>query len=288
MSTYLKEFATQQEYEAYINGSPLTPCVSLIDENDSVKYKQKPDYSKQYLTFTALEDGTFKLSGNTVNYSLDGGETWTSLASNTNTPTIHTGEKIMWKAELTETTGAGIGRFSSTGQYDVEGNVMSLKYGDNFIDKEELPQNNRAFGGLFGGSSGLTSAENLVLPATTLATECYYYMFNNCTSLITAPELYATTLAKNCYQNMFQGCTSLTTAPELPATTLTSSCYREMFKGCSSLNYIKMLATNTTASQCLNAWVSGVAATGTFVKAASANLPTGKNGIPENWTVQNA
>ena len=38
MSTYLKEFANNAEYEAYINGSPLTPCVSLINEDGSVKY----------------------------------------------------------------------------------------------------------------------------------------------------------------------------------------------------------------------------------------------------------
>ena len=34
-------------------------------------------------------------------------------------------------------------------------------------------------------------------------------MFQGCTSLTTAPELPATTLATYCYYSMFQGCTSL-------------------------------------------------------------------------------
>ena len=39
------------------------------------------DYENEYLTFVALESGTFKFSGNSINYSLDSGSTWTSLAS---------------------------------------------------------------------------------------------------------------------------------------------------------------------------------------------------------------
>ena len=35
----------------------------------------------------------------------------------------------------------------------------------------------------------------------------YYYMFQNCTSLTSAPALPATTLANYCYASMFKGCT---------------------------------------------------------------------------------
>lgn len=42
-------------------------------------------------------------------------------------------------------------------------------------------------------------------------------------------------MAKNCYYYMFNGCTSLTTAPSLPATTLANSCYGSMFYGCTSI-----------------------------------------------------
>ena len=63
-----------------------------------------------------------------------------------------------------------------------------------------------------------------------------------------------------------------------------------MFYGCSSLNYIKCLATNPSdnSSYTLD-WVVNVAQSGTFVKAASMNdWTTGVNGIPSNWTVEDA
>ena len=50
-----------------------------------------------------------------------------------------------------------------------------------------------------------------------------------------------------------------------------------------------MLATNISAMSCLSNWVNGVSSTGTFVKnAAMTSLPTGIDGIPGGWTVQNA
>ena len=138
---------------------------------------------------------------------------------------------------------------------------------------------------MFQGCTSLTTAP--VLPATELADYCYDSMFKGCTTLTTAPELPATTLTQGCYEFMFDGCTSLTTAPELPATTLTFSCYGNMFYGCSKLNSITMLATDISASGCLLTWVGGVAATGTFTKAASmTSLPSGASGIPEGWTVK--
>ena len=73
-----------------------------------------------------------------------------------------------------------------------------------------------------------------------MANYCYYYMFQGCTSLTTAPSLPATTLANSCYRSMFRGCTSLTAAPSLPATTLANYCYSSMFYGCSK---IKLSAT---------------------------------------------
>ena len=138
---------------------------------------------------------------------------------------------------------------------------------------------------MFAGCTSLISAP--ALPATTLADFCYFEMFDDCTSLKSAPALSATTLAKSCYNGMFQGCTSLTTAPELPAETLVTGCYWEMFKDCTSLNSVTMLATNIEATGCLTNWMEGVAATGTFIKAASmTSLPTGASGIPSDWIVQ--
>ena len=137
---------------------------------------------------------------------------------------------------------------------------------------------------MFKGCTSLTQAPEL--PATTLAEGCYNSMFNGCTSLATAPALPATTLAEYCYENMFYGCTSLETAPELLTTTLVNDCYYSMFRYCTKLNYIKMVATDIP-SHCMDFWVDGVANSGTFVKKSTTTLPSGRSGIPNNWTIIN-
>jgi len=116
-------------------------------------------------------------------------------------------------------------------------------------------------------------------------------MFENCTSLVTAPKLNATEIGDGCYKAMFKGCTSLINAPELLVTqTYASGCYQSMFEGCSSLQYIKALITYPSLGESFSKnWVSGVAATGTFVKNAEATWDvTGVDGIPEGWTVETA
>lgn len=141
------------------------------------------------------------------------------------------------------------------------------------------------YNSMFSDCTSLTTAPEL--PATTLASNCYGGMFYGCSSLTTAPALPATTLADSCYYAMFKNCTSLITAPELPATTLVIYCYSSMFYGCSKLNYIKMLATYIYVTNCLSYWVSGVAATGTFVKNPDATWDrVGVDGVPSGWTVK--
>lgn len=64
------------------------------------------------------------------------------------------------------------------------------------------------------------------------------------------------------YSNMFQNCTSLTTAPELPATTLATSCCEYMFQNCTSL---KVSRTQTGIYQ--HAW--RIPTSGTISSGAS-------------------
>ena len=208
------------------------------------------DYSRDYLTFVAEEDGTFKFTGNSINYSLDNGETWTTLESDIDSPTVQVGNKIMFKATLIPQEYSGIGTFSSTCRFTAQGNVMSLLYGDDFIGKKDLTGKDYVFYGLFNGCTGLTNAKNLCLPATTLTTNCYRSMFYGCTSLTNAPELPATTLASYCYSNMFQGCTSLINAPELPVTTLADYCYEYMFQSCTALTNAPELPATTLTTNC--------------------------------------
>ena len=143
------------------------------------------------------------------------------------------------------------------------------------------------YSSMFRGCTSLTQAP--ALPASALTKECYREMFAGCTILTTAPVLPTTTLASYCYSGMFSGCTSLITAPALPSPTLATGCYEYMFSNCTNLTSIKCLATDISATSCRTYWVSGVASTGTFIKAASmSSWSTGVSGIPSGWTVQDA
>ena len=354
---------------------------TYIDGIEVVQYYpqdvKETNYSKEPLTFKILSYGTINWTTSdssltkTIEYKLNDGE-WTHITSNTEPSAsaivVTRGNKIQFRGDNTSySDGLSYNTFgSSTAEFEVEGNIMSLIDSTDFSTLTTL-QDNYTFYNLFSNCTGLTSAKNLVLPAITLAencygsmfrnctsltiapalpatnlaescysgmfgeckslttapelpattldNNCYGSMFRNCTSLITAPALPATTLANNCYGNMFYSCTSLTTAPSvLPATTLNSQCYQRMFLNCSSLttapalpsttlkfmcysgmfqnctklNYIKCLATDISASDCTKNWVSGVSSTGTFIKNPNmTSWPTGMNGIPDNWTIEN-
>lgn len=191
-------------------------------------------YSEQYLTFVIKSDNArFKFSGNTLDYSLDSGSTWTTLPSNSFTPRLSSGDTIMWRGDdMAITTGNGIGNFSTGGilyKYDVEGNIMSLIYGDDF--KTATTISSYQFMKLFNGCSGIED-QHIVLPATKMKVHCYDGMFMGCTHMTSLPELPATQLADYCYYNMFSACEKATVAPTLPATQLADYCYTNMFNNC--------------------------------------------------------
>ena len=279
------------------------------------------DYSVQYLTLVAETDGvSYKYdtytSSNILQYSTDSGTTWSNLSHNQSTPSVNNGDKVLFKASgLTVNGERGLGRITPSASASVEGNIMSLAYGDNFSGQTVVP-NNFQFRKLFSGVTTITSAENMVLPATTIKKQCYSQMFqgcsnlvtapkvigssamtwsgdycwsdmfNSCISLVNAPQLPALNLGSQCYWYMFQNCTSLTTAPELLATTTVTQCYNGMFSGCISLNYIKVMSSNGFK---MSEWVKNVASSGTFIKNSSATFSScGQNTYPCNWTVQNA
>ena len=152
----------------------------------------------------------------------------------------------------------------------------------------ELPAKELAYncyGWMFKGCSALTSAPEL--PATEMKSYCYNSMFANCTSLKFAPELPATRLDMGCYHCMFEGCTSLTSAPELPATELVSNCYEFMYKDCRNLRYVIGLFTTEPSEKTTKDWLSGVAASGTFIKSKKATWDvTSADGVPEGWKIE--
>ena len=297
MGDYLKLFKTHSEYEAYSGGGEmLKPNVSYCRQENEVHYNPIPDYSKEYLTFVAKEAGTISFNIlspmgtdkiESISYSTDNGKTWTTTPNQDNKSqnivigvNVNTGDTILWKGTATQTgfyyQGEPIGSFfSSTANFDVQGNVMSLLYGDDFKEKVDLTGKNYAFYWLFYNNTKVVSVENLSLPATTLANYCYGAMFFGCTSLTTAPELPATTLVDSCYSGMFMGCTSLTTAPELPATTLAQDCYYSMFSRCTSLTTAPELPATTLVSRCYNNMFNGCTALTTAPELPVTTLADG-------------
>lgn len=266
----------------WIDVTPAEYRKGSLYELDSRDCDNVPiDYSGHYFTTVARENGTFsfeKTTGNTtdIQYSLDGGSTWQTLASGS-TPTIAAGNKVYWKGTLTNTTTYpyGIGTFTSTGQFDVEGNIMSLMYDDNFIDKTSLTGKDRAFESLFINSRKVINAKNLILPAITLANKCYSTMFYDCPNLLTAPTLPATALADYCYNFMFLRCSNLLAAPALPATTLAEGCYSSMFKYCSNLTTAPTLPATTLAKWCYSEMFYGCSNLATAPALPALNLAYG-------------
>lgn len=69
-----------------------------------------------------------------------------------------------------------------------------------------------------------------------------------------------------------------------------------MFQNCSNLNYIKAMFTTAISSSYTDSWLVDVSSTGTFVKNNVATWDTDYipqiwrcgNGVPENWTLENA
>ena len=143
---------------------------------------------------------------------------------------------------------------------------------------------------MFKGCTGFTETPIDRLPATSFESgtnQAYASMFEGCSSMTTAPELPATTLGTSCYLTMFSGCSSLTESPVLPAPTIATTAYQGMFQNCSKLKKITCLATSGMGTNTSN-WVSGVATSGTFIKASSADWGgTGAARIPSGWTVEN-
>ena len=258
------------------------------------------DWEKQYLTFIPVENAVFNWTQNAVGghleYSINGGQTWVTIANGKSTPTITAGSKVMCRGNLEPSSSDGIGTFSASGNYNAYGNIMSLLYYDNYYNSQlDSTKHEYAFyklfesdthllsaplltsttlvhgcyGYMFDGCTSLTTAP--ALPATTLASGCYSFMFYNCTSLTTAPDLPATTLTDYCYSYMFEGCTSLTTAPELPATTLETSCYRSMFQDCTSLTRAPELPATTLETNCYRNMFAGCTRLN-YIKCLATNI----------------
>ena len=267
----------------------------------------------------------------TIQYKKNSGS-WTNITpstGNTSYISVAVNDTVQFRGEneryafLYDGKRPGCDFSGTTCKFEVYGNIMSLLDKENYDTKTDL--NTYAFLGLFSGVTNLTDARYMLLPATTLANDCYHGMFAGCTNLIFPSDLPSVILADQCYYQMFYGCTnlhagpllpsrnlfymtcyfgmfygctSLLTAPFLPASYIPQYCYGSMFQNCSSLSYIKCLATGKASTNSTQDWVSEVAQSGTFCKHPDAKHPDaavggalwpfGTGGIPSSWTIVDA
>ena len=208
-----------------------------------------------FVTFTADGEQKFKMTTqyytiSGLQYSVNNGK-WENVVVDKEVTFGGTNGNLRLRGTNINGTASNRNKYSTITFTDKTVKVACTGDIRTLLDREKyktVDTQNARFCILFKDCSVLTSAPKL--PATTLASYCYYGMFSGCTSLESAPVLPATTLADNCYSGMFNGCTSLTAAPVLKATTLEIYCYYCMFKGCTSLTSAPELKATTLADYC--------------------------------------
>jgi len=228
----------------------------------------------EYLNFTMPNGGEITLkkhlqSGSSMtNQSLYYTKNGISLnswafvsANNQYSPiTLQPGEKIWIRNNSTTSTYFSTGannyfNFKFTDVVYASGNVMSLKC--------KYP--NVASGGAYS----------------------FCKLFLNCTTLITPPEILTSSASQGFLYSMFEGCTNLEYAPELFMTSLNSNglCFYHAFYGCSKINMLKVHATSFPTSNTTTGWLYGTASTGDLWCPNTLNLTNNStSGIPTGWT----
>lgn len=276
MKKFFGNYQTSGDVQTALdNGTLSKPYVALVGgSTGTLDYNTKSEiihYENMYFTIQALEEGHINFNAtaftDTLYHSYNGAE-WSPL--DTSSPSecsvyLNQGDELRLKTTVTGTTSYSNMLDSTSIQFNVYGNILSLFYGDNFSDYTTLPNGNEnALDAMFQ-TYNVVDAGNLILPSPQGENEITY-------------------------KYMFQDCTGLTTAPAITQAFVYSDCCMYMYNGCTSLTYIKCLAYNSNSSDWGGAfpdWVVDVPSGGTFVKSVDANeWMEGPSGIPEGWTVE--
>lgn len=249
-----------------------------------------------YVTFSAGGEQTFKMKtyGNYeisgLQYSVNNGE-WQDVVNDN--PVTFGGDKgdLRLRGKNVNGTASSSSVYSTINFTDADemvactGDIRTLLGWESY---KTVDTQNAKFCHLFHDCAVLTSAPEL--PATQLASYCYFHMFNGCSSLEKAPDLPAETLAASCYEGMFSRCSSLVKAPELQATQLASYCYNQMFKDCTNLTSVTMLASKDYfISSSFNNWLFNAGTDPNFTRTLKvqdkAAYDALKNYLPNEWQI---
>lgn len=183
------------------------------------------------------------ISGGALDYSTDGGATWTAY-DGSSAVSVAKGASIKFRAQLSSEPTRVAVHGDTTGLWNVSGNIMTL------LDQTGLSRTvgENAFSGFSAGK--VADASKLRLPATTLAGSCYSEMFRDCTALTAVPdELPAETVPASAYFGMFWGCTALKDASNLRFgfSDLAGDALRFMFYQCTGLTAAPEIPNHTAA-----------------------------------------
>lgn len=256
-------------YNQYMTTDDINEILVIIDPSYN-----REIFKKKYFTLEFITSGKFYVEGTSF-YMSKNDEDWQRKGAY-NYQNVSAGDIIKIKASGDI---KNVKLRVETAQFNAYGNILSLFYGDDFLNYDSLPVSQtseyRACNEMFKNSE-IVSAENLILPET-VQDYCYSSMFKGCTKLEKGPDLLATTLKQYCYSSMFSGCTSLVHIPKigvietvanrccvsmfesctslvdtptLAAAILSSSCYENMFRGCTSLETAPNLPATTLATSC--------------------------------------
>lgn len=242
----------------------IKPYIALYDDKHKMEFGDvvynNIDYTSTELTFEILENGTItwictnSSIAKTIQYSKNNRE-WTNITSTTSGVNINVsnGDKVRFKGNNTTYANSSYyNQFTSTCNFNVYGNIMSLLNGTNFMDLKTLSSTS-TFAYLFYNCSGLINAKNLLLPATTLTEKCYDSLFRQCSNLLNSPELPAQNLPSRCYADLFHDCISLVSGPSIVGGgTCGSECCISMFSVCSSLEIPPIIPSNSLGNFCYN------------------------------------
>ena len=238
-----------------VSGISVTPW-----NTGTITEGSKAEHIIPYLTFTADEAQTFKMTNYTISglqYSVNNGK-WENVEKDIPVTFGGTNGTLRLRGTNINGTAPAWYAFSTITFTDPTVNVACTGDIRTLLDWRNystVNTQNARFCYLFSDCTVLTSAPEL--PAKELADNCYLGMFESCTSLTSAPKLKATVLKRSCYERMFLGCTSLTSALELPATKLADNCYSGMFESCTSLESAPELKATTLAYECYESMFNG-------------------------------
>lgn len=325
--------------KAYFNGSVVYGSGSV---------PPTPPGTDDYLTFTVLSNGIInwwdnnKVLNKVIEYNKNNAG-WNEICSSGDTINVVTGDVVKFRGKNSTyaTAGTTFATFSGTTcSFNLSGHIYTLtdyesksaaassaanrtyEYmfrtapvvdASNLIlaDADYHPSLDQNYMGLFYGCSGLTAAPSLKY--CKCGQQGLGFMFRDCSSLATAPEMpddsgsantKYSTMFMNCTAltkvvikstdtltgqqvcgNLCRGCTSLTEAEILPAQTPAKQAFNNSFSGCSALNSVKYMMLILPTTSYNGKWLTSVASTGTLTlnSNATGTLTDGADGKPINW-----